>query len=199
MLDNELTMRPHINKISSACLYHLWRLQLLHRLVDRTMMQNIVSAFVISRLDYCNSILAGLPACVLELLKNNLHTMVRLVAGLGPRDHVRESMKDLHWLPIAHRIKFKLYILMHGAIFGQSLSYIRDLFVPVSEMQDRTHLHSAAGLYDVPFTRTHFGRRAFSVAAPLEWNSLPDNIRQIPGIRQFKRLLKTHYFTEAYS
>ena len=54
---------------------------------------------------------------------------------------------------------------MHGAIFGQSLSYIRDLFVSVSEMQDRTRLHSAAGLYDVPFTRTHFGRRAFSVAA----------------------------------
>ena len=75
-------------------------------------------------------------------------------------------MKDLHWLPIAHRIKFKLCILTHGAIFGQSPSYIRDLFIPVSEMQGRTRLRSAAGLYDVPFTRTQFGRGAFSVAAP---------------------------------
>ena len=96
-------------------------------------------------------------------------------------------MKDLHWLPIAHRMKFKLCILMHGAIFGQSPSYIRDLLVPVSEMQSRIRLRSAAvGLYDVPFTRTQFGRRAFSVAAPSERNSLLVNIRQIPDIRQFK-------------
>ena len=73
--------------------------------------------------------------------------------GLRPRDRVRESIKDLHWLQIAHRIKFKLCTLMHGAIFGPSPSYIRDLLVPVSEMQGRTRLHSAAaGLYDVPST-----------------------------------------------
>ena len=65
--------------------------------------------------------------------------------------------------------------------FSVSPSYIRDFLVPVSEMQGRTRLHSAAaGLYDVPFTRTQFGHRAFSVAAPSEWNSLPVNIRQIP-------------------
>ena len=72
---------------------------------------------------------------------------------------------------------FKLCTLMHGAIFGPSPSYIRDLLVPVSVMQGRTRLFAdAAGLYDVPFTRTQF-----------------------PNIRQFKRALKTHYFTEAYS
>ena len=109
-------------------------------------------------------------------------------------------MKDLHWLPIAHRIKFKLCILMHGANFGQSSSYIRDLLVSVSEMQGRTRLRSAAaGLFDVPFTQTQFSRRAFLVAALSKWNSLPVNIRQILDIRQFKRALITHYFAEAYS
>ena len=110
------------------------------------MMQRLVSAFVISRLDHCNSTLAGLPVCALEPLQLVLNAAVRLVAGLGPRHHVRESMKDLHWLPIAHRIKFKLCILMHGAIFGQRPSYIRDLLVPVSGMQVRTRPRSAAGL-----------------------------------------------------
>ena len=88
---------------------------------------------------------------------------------------------------------------MHGVIFGPSLFYIRDLLIPVSEMQGRTRLRSAAGLYDVPFTRTQLSCSAFSVTAPSEWNSLPVNIRQIPDIRQFKRALKTHYFTEKYS
>ena len=109
-------------------------------------------------------------------------------------------MKDLHWLPIAKRITFKRCTLMHGAIFDLSLYYIRDLLVPVSEMQGRTRLLSAAaGLCNVPFTRTQFGHRAFSVNAPSEWNSLPVNLRQIPDIRKVKRALKTHYLTEAYS
>ena len=102
-------------------------------------------------------------------------------------------MKDLHWLPIARRMKFKRCILMHEAMFGQSPSYIT-----VSEIQGRTRLRSP-GLYDAPFTRTQFGRCAFSVASPSEWNSLPVNIRQIPDIRKFKRALKTHYITKAYS
>ena len=87
-------------------------------------------------------------------------------------------MKNLHWLPIAHRIKFKLCILMHGAIFGQSPSYIRDLLVQVYEMQGCTFLRStAAGLYDVPFTRTQFSQCAFLVAAPSKLNSHPVNIK----------------------
>ena len=116
-------------------------------------MHRLVTEFVISRLDYCHSTPAGLPACALEPLQRVIHAAVRLVAGLGSRDHVRERMNDLYWLPIAHRMKSKLCILMHGAIFGQSPSYIRNLLVPVSEMQGRTRLLSAAaGLYDVPFT-----------------------------------------------
>ena len=101
LFDNEMTMRPHINKISLECFYHQQRLRQLRRLVDRAMMQRLVSAFVISRLDYCYSILAGLLVCALESLKHVLHAAVRLVAGLGPCDHVRESMKDLYWLPIS--------------------------------------------------------------------------------------------------
>ena len=48
LLDNEFTMRPHIYKISSACFYHLWRQRQLCRLIDRAIMQRLVSAFVIS-------------------------------------------------------------------------------------------------------------------------------------------------------
>ena len=105
-------------------------------------------------------------------------------------------MKNLNSLDSSSH-KVKLCILMHGAIFGQSPSYIRDLLFPVSEMQGHTRVRSAAvELYDVPFNRIQFGRHAFLVAAPSEWNSLPVNIRQIPDIRQFKRALKTHYFIE---
>ena len=59
-------------------------------------MQRLVSAFVIARFDYCNSVMAGLPASSLAPLNRVLSAAVRLVAGLGPRDHVTEHMKRLH-------------------------------------------------------------------------------------------------------
>ena len=52
LLDNEFTMRPRISKIASACFYHLRRLRQLRRLVNRAMMQRLVSAFVITRLEF---------------------------------------------------------------------------------------------------------------------------------------------------
>ena len=60
----------------------------------------LVSAFVIARLDYCNSVMTGLSASSLVPLNSVFSAAVRLVAGLGPRDHVTEHMKRLHWLPI---------------------------------------------------------------------------------------------------
>ena len=84
-----------------------------------------------------------------------------LVADLGPRDHVTEHMKRLHWLSIQFWIKFKLCVLMHGAVYGQSPSYIKDVFVQLSDLSHHSRLRSAAaGQYDVHFTRTQFGRRA---------------------------------------
>ena len=144
--------------------------------------------------------MAGLPASSLAPLNRVLSAAVRLVAGLGPRDHVTEHMKHLHWLPIQFRIKFRLYVLMHGAVHGQSPSYIKDVFVPLSDLPGHSRLRSAAaGQYDVPFTRTQFGRRALSVAAPTEWNNLPTNLRSIADITAFKKAIKTHFFRQAYS
>ena len=110
-------------------------------------------------------------------------------------------MKRLHWLPIQFRIKFKLCVLKHGAVHGQSpFSYINAVFVPLSDLPGHSHLRSAAaGQYDVPFTRTQFGHRALSVATPTEWNNLPDNLRSIADITAFKKAIKTQFFIQAYS
>ena len=79
-LDSELTMWSYINEISSTCFYRLQRLRQRRRFADRATMQRPVSAFIISRLDYCNSTLVRLPACVREMLQRALHAAVRFVA-----------------------------------------------------------------------------------------------------------------------
>ena len=136
-----------------------------------------------------------LPTCALEPLQRVLRAAIRHVAGHWPRDHVTEYMKELHWLPTAYRIR----TLMHGAFFGQNSSYIHDLSCLSLIYQDAHGFAlPASDLNDVSYTRMQFGRRAFSIAAPSEWNSLPGNLRLIADMKQFKRSLKTNFFIKAF-
>ena len=62
-----------------------------------------------------------------------------------------------------------------------------------------TSLRSAAhGTLFVPRTRLELGKRAFAVAAPAAWNSLPDDVRSAPTLDKFKQCLKTHLFIQSY-
>ena len=124
---------------------------------------------------------------------------MRLVTGLGPRDPITGTMMKLHWLPIGHRVKFKLCLIMHAAVSCQCPDYIREVVMPLAMPPGRKRLRAAAnGLYDVPRTRTIFGQRAFSVAGPQQWNDLPSDIRDITDRAAFKRALKSHFFRLAY-
>ena len=158
-----------------------------------------MSAFILSRVDYCNAVLAGLPATTLAPLQRVLNAAARLVAGTNVV-HVSGIMRSLHWLPIAYRIRFKLCVLVHGIVNGRSPSYLEDSMTLTSSLPGRGRLRPATTHeFDIPRTRTKFGDRAFSVAGPREWNSLPDEIRKISDLTPFKRAIKTHFFALAYT
>jgi len=68
----------------------------------------LVSAFILSRLDYCNSVLAGLPRCTTEPLQRVLNAAAWLVLNLRLHEHTTPALQQLHWLPIDYRITYKL-------------------------------------------------------------------------------------------
>ena len=81
----------------------------------------LVSAFIMSRADYCNSVLAGLRLTTLEPLQRVQNAAARLVLSLNLRDHVKPALKQLHWLPVVYRIQYKLCLLMHHVHLGRFL------------------------------------------------------------------------------
>ena len=88
MLDAELSMREHVSRTAQSCFYHLGRLRSVCRQLGRDVTARLVSAFVSSRLDYCNVVLTGLPTSTLSPLQRVFNAAARLVVDLRPRDHV---------------------------------------------------------------------------------------------------------------
>ena len=192
-------MRSHVRRIASACYYHLRRLRALRSLLGQEATARLVSAFILSRLDYCNAILIGLPASTLAPLQRVMHAAARLVCDLKPRDHVTSSLRALHWLPVKQRIEFKLCLLVHLAVNGRAPSYLQDLITPSASVPGRASLRSASN-HDLVVQSSHLklGDRTFSVAGPRAWNRLPIELKTVTDTALFKRKLKTYLFTAAY-
>jgi len=116
-LDSELSTKQHVNKVAAICYYHLRRLRQSRSEVTIW----LVLALIMSRIDYCNSALAGLPQSTtapLQRVKN---------AAARPKEHVTPSLLQLHWLPVRWRVQFKICCLMHSIHRGNSPEYLKNM------------------------------------------------------------------------
>jgi hypothetical protein len=198
-LDSELTLKQHVAKLANSCYFQLRRIRQIRRCLGQDAAMQLVSAFVFSRLDYCNSILAGLPKSTVATLQHVQNAAARLVLDLQPRDHITHALYQLHWLPVSFRIQFKLCLLMHHIHTRRSPAYMADTVKLVSDNSSRPGLRSASTFqYIKPRLRTVMGERAFCYAGPNAWNSLPPFLHTIDCTDTFKRRLKTHYFNIAF-
>ncbi|XP_070800657.1 uncharacterized protein, partial [Pituophis catenifer annectens] len=152
---------------------------------------------VTSRLDYCNALYMGLPLRSTRRLQLVQNAAARVVTGAAWRSHVTPLLRELHWLPVVFRVRFKVLVITFKALHGIGPSYLRDrLLLPTTSHRPvRSHRE---GLLGVPSARqcrlvTPRGR-AFSVGAPTLWNQLPPEIRRIQDLSAFRRALKTHLF-----
>jgi len=142
-----------------------------------------VHAFVGSRLDSCNSLLAGVSSSA------------RLVTEARRSEHMTPVLRDLHWLPVRQRITFKTTVLVYKCLHGMAPQYLQMHCVPTSTVTSRRLRSAHSGRLTVPRTRTNYGDRSFAVKGPWVWNSLPAELHT-PDITlaTFRIRLKTFLF-----
>ena len=120
LLDSELYMKQYISKIASTCSYHQKRLSQIYSSISRETVIQLVMFLVMSRIDYCNSVLAGLPASTLSPLQRVQNSAARLVLGLSRQSHITPALQQLHWLPVKSRIMFKIATIMRNIFYQRS-------------------------------------------------------------------------------
>ena len=188
-------MRAHITKTTQACFFQLTRLRQMRCLLGRDVTASLIATFILSRLDYCNALLAALPQSTMAPLQRVMNAAARLVCNLRSRDHVTPALIELHWLPITARIQYKLCLLVHSAVVGTAPDYLKNMLYPVSERTSQRALRSATNNdMVVPRSRLKFGVRCSRA-----WNSIPADLRATMNTATFKKNLKTFLFHESYS
>jgi len=141
-IDNGLTMSTHITKVVAGCFASLRQLRSVRRSLSHESFTWLVVALVLVRLDYCNRVLAGLPASQLSRLQSVLHTAARLIYGVRRCDHITPLLQQLHWLSVPERVTFKLCIMVYLCLHGIGPEYfsedfqarVRDLFSPATAL-----------------------------------------------------------------
>ena len=79
-LDSSLSMSTHVSHLIRNCFYQLRRIRSIRGFITKTAVR-LVNSFVVSRVDYCNGLLTGLPAYQLDRLQSVLHSAARHIYG----------------------------------------------------------------------------------------------------------------------
>ncbi|KAL2102190.1 hypothetical protein ACEWY4_001358 [Coilia grayii] len=111
MICDHLSFSNHIASVARTCRFMLYNIQKIRPYLTQHAAQLLAQAMVISRLDYCNALLAGVPACAIKPLQMVQNAAARLVFTQLKRAHVTPLFIQLHWLPVAARIKHKALTL----------------------------------------------------------------------------------------
>ncbi|KAK7089949.1 hypothetical protein V1264_018157 [Littorina saxatilis] len=195
-LDNTLSMKQHISSVSRTCYFQLRRIATIRKYLTTDATAKLVTSTILSRLDYCNSLLAGLPSSSISRLQRIQNSSARLVLRKKKRDHITPLLNQLHWLPVPARITYKINTLTYKCLHGLAPAYLSDslsLYVPSRALRS-----SADSLkLNIPHTKLKTaGQRSFSFQAPSQWNTLPLPLRQQQSLESFKSALKTFLFSK---
>ena len=197
IFDSTCCLDAHVAKLCRSINFNLYSVGKIRKYIDGPTAEKMINATVTSRLDYCNSLLYGAKQSHIDRLQCCQNNAARIISKRRKFDHISPVLRELHWLPVEHRIKYKILLLTYKALNGHAPQYLAALiskYVPPRPLRSEDHY-----LLNSPRWRLEtFGKRAFSKAAPTLWNPLPLSVKQAPSIDSFKTRLKTYLFNKAF-
>ena len=130
IFDSNLDFKKQISAVCRASFFHIRQLRQIRFSLDRNSTIILANSIVHSKLDYCNFLLFGLPSCTivqLQRVQNSLASVVCRSSRL--QSHTNMLIRNLHWLPISERIKYKIAMLTFKALHFAKPSYLTELLL----------------------------------------------------------------------
>ena len=196
-LDCHLTMNAHVSIIARTFYFELRRLASIRRFLTSTATATHVSAFVLSRNDYCNSLLFGSTQDVTSHLQRIQNYAARVILCLPRSSCITIHLNSLQWLPVKVRSTFKIACLCDHCHSSTAPSYVADI-LHIKPSHTRSISYTMPLLNRPVHRKATLGDRSFSIASSSVWYSIPNDVRCAPSLSSFKSRLKTYLFCSVY-
>ena len=119
-------MSTHVGNICRSGFYHLRQLRLIRRHLTDATAATLVHAFVLTRIDYCNTVLVGTAKQQLNRLQMVLNTAARLLLRILKFGHISSAIINTsHWLPVTDRLTFKTCCLVWNSVVSDGPIYLQ--------------------------------------------------------------------------
>ena len=175
LFDKSLTFKGHITQVSKSCFHQLRNISHIRKYLTTESARIIIQSFACSRIDGNNSLYYGLPNNQLQRLQRIQNAAARVLTFRKKFEHITPVLKELHWLPIKYRVKFKILLLTYKCLNGHGPSYLFNLLEYKNPTEFKLRSNCNKYLLQIPNSRlVHGGDRAFYAASPKEWNKLPE-------------------------
>jgi hypothetical protein len=202
IIDDTMDLVPHINMITKSCYAHLRCIGKIRKFLTRPAAEKLIHAFISSRLDGMNSLLVNANGYLLDRLQKIQNQGARIVVQVKKFDriHMTPFLCELHWLPIRFRIKYKILLLTYKCKNNMAPSYLSSMLKPYLPKTNMVLRSSKKKLIEKngQVKVGQFGKRAFSICAPILWEELDNDIRHSKTLVTFKSKLKTYLFKQAF-
>ena len=165
-------------------------------LVDQDTSKILVPTIILSRLDYCNSLLIGSSKLCIDKLQRLQNMTCRIVYSQHRFCRVTPLMRELHWLKVPDRINYKIALLMYKCVKGLAAEYLIDIVITPHRRRLRSTTELKLPVIKSRTAQVH--KCSFTSMGPRIWNGLPKNLKEAASIEQFKSLKKTHLFKLCY-
>ena len=197
IFDSTMSLDSHVSNLVRSASLHIRNIGHIRKYLDATATEQIVHAFVTSRLDMGNSLLFGLPMQQINRLQRIQNSAARIIKLTRKSSHITPILEELHWLPVYYRIIYKMLLFVYKSLNGLAPAYLSELVKP--SIPTRSLRSGNKNLLIEPKSNRSWGDRSFYCAAPRLWNALPLHMRYPQSLEQFKRSLKSHLFSQAFS
>ena len=198
LFDNALTMSDQISSLCRSMFLGIKQISMYRKYMTKEVAQKLMVSLVLSKLDYCNCLLVGLPDCLLQKLQHVQNHAAKVIFRKKKTDHVTPLLISLHWLPVKQRVRYKIAMLCHKILITNEPAYLRELLIK-HDNKRTTRSSNDITLLSIPRKKLiTYGDRSFEYSGPFIWNSIPMCIGDQASIPIFKRDLKTYLFREAY-
>ena len=156
--------------------------------------------YVLSRTDYCNSLLFGSTHDVTSNLQRIQNYAARVILRLPMSSSITIHLKSLHWLPVKVRSTYKIACLCYHCHSSTAPSYVTDMLhkKPLHTRNTRSSSYTTPLLNRPAHSKATLGDRSFSFASSSVWNPIPNDVRCAPSLSSFKSRLKTYLFRSVY-